>query len=336
MLGEYKFSGDDKVIIIAHWDVDGLSSIAKFKKYISPDADYYIPPIGMYSIPRKDFKFLKDHDILIILDIALQDKHIGELKNYLDIPVYVIDHHHHPRRENGIYFDPLMEDGSRFPSNTLLIDYLLRLKHDFITLLGIVGDIGMKIRNLNIMDEFYPILSRYGLDLKDIYKMTLLIDSNHIVNDMPAVYKAVEKIIKYQDDPKLFLEDEEWNRNYILVEKEINKWVVESSAEHIRNIVFLKINSGYYIISRIGRRISDKNPNKVTVIVNTGFFRDFDQIYIRTNNYPINITEVIEYSVSKGYTAGGKDDVMGIIIPKTDTESFLNHIFHSWYGKPPM
>ena len=329
MLGKFKFTGDEKVIIIAHWDADGLSSIAKFKKYISPDADYYIPPIGMYSILREDFNLLKNYNILIILDIALQDEHIGELKNYLGIPVYVIDHHHHPKRENAIYFDPLMEDGTRFPSNTLLIDYLFRLKHDFITLLGVVGDIGMKIRNLNIMDEFYPILSRYGLDLKDIYKIALLIDSNHIVNDMPAVYKAVEKIIRYQDNPKLFLEDEEWNRNYILVEKEINKWVEESSAEHIRNIVFLKINSRYYIISRVGRRISDKNPNKITVIVNTGFFRDFDQIYIRTNNYPINITEVIEYSVSKGYTAGGKDDVMGIIIPKIDTESFLNYIFSS-------
>ena len=96
-------------------------------------------------------------------------------------------------------------------------------------------------------------------------------------------------------------------------------------------IFILKINSRYYIISRVGRRISDKNPDKITVIVNTGFFRDFDQIYIRTNNYPINITEVIEYSVSKGYTAGGKDDVMGIIIPKIDTESFLNYIFSSWY-----
>ncbi len=319
---------DKKVMLISHWDTDGLSSIAKFKIYISPNAEYYIPPIGVYSIPEKDFKLFKGYDTIIILDIALQDMNIGELRKYLGIPIYVVDHHYHPKRNNAIYLDPPMEDGSRYLSNTLLIDHLFTLNHDLLTLLGIVGDIGMKIIHLDIINNFHSVLNKYDLNIKDIYKTSLLIDSNHIVNEHSAVYRAVEKIIMNRENPKVFLNDEEWVRNYNRVEKEIVKWVDENPVDIIDNKILSTINSSFYIISKVGRRLSNKYPGKVTIVVNGGFFRDYDQVYIRTNEYPYNIHKVIEYSVSQKYVAGGKDDVMGVILPKEDTESFIKYLLN--------
>lgn len=318
---------DNRIILISHWDTDGICSIAKFKININRDADYYIPPIGIYSIPENEFTELKGYDLIVTLDIALQDSHIGILKKSLGKPVYVIDHHHHSMRRNAIYIDPKMENGRSFYSNTLLMDHVFKLRHDFLTLLGVVGDIGLKTSGLEIYGELSPLLQKHTLNLEDVYKMTLLIDSSHIVNDRSAVKEAVNKILNYVEDPRMILEDRDFNKHYKLVERELDKYIKKSPLEENDVFNILKIDSRYYIISRIGRILSDKYPNKITIIINTGFFKEYNQIYIRSNNYNIDIHEIIDYTVSKGYVSGGKNMVMGIILPKEDTDSFLNYLF---------
>ena len=63
--------------------------------------------------------------------------------------------------------------------------------------------------------------------------------------------------------------------------KEIEKQL-RYHNEEINGVIFKKINTPYNIISTITRKIA-WDTGKNTIVVNTGFFDDSDQIYMRSN-----------------------------------------------------
>ncbi len=320
---DFTFLSDKAILILGHWDADGICSTVKFRQYINKDAEYYTPPIGSYTVPMGEFSYLSGFDYIVVLDIAVRDDNLGDIADATDSDILVLDHHFHLSRENAIYIDPSMENGERFYSNTLLLDHLLEKDMDILTVLGLVGDLGMKIREKDIFIEASKVLEENRLSLEDVYKIVLLIDSNHIVNDRNAVKEAVEKISGYLDDPRMMLEDSDWLNRYEDAIAEINRLSSDDGLERGSKWIYKEFSSNYYIISRVGRRISSRYRGLVTIVVNKGFFPRHAQVYIRTNQFPLETYRLINYALSKGYVAGGKDTVMGAIVPKDDLDAFI-------------
>ena len=63
---------------------------------------------------------------------------------------------------------------------------------------------------------------------------------------------------------------------------------------------------------------------KNTLVINTGFFDDKDQIYMRSSSK--NAEPMIQRGKSLGFKCGGKKEVLGAIVPKDKTESFVEEI----------
>ena len=81
-----------------------------------------------------------------------------------------------------------------------------------------------------------------------------------------------------------------------------------------------RLDTHYSIISQVTRRLA-WDTGKDTVVINTGFFKDQDQFYSRSNI--VDMQPLIESAKEHGFNAGWKKDVIGAIIPKAETESFL-------------
>ena len=86
--------------------------------------------------------------------------------------------------------------------------------------------------------------------------------------------------------------------------------------------IILEIDTSYNIISAITRKLARENRDKLVVVINRGFFKDRDQIYIRGKN----VIRFIESARNEGYSAGGKRNVAGITLPKEKTDSFIEKI----------
>ena len=59
------------------------------------------------------------------------------------------------------------------------------------------------------------------------------------------------------------------------------------------------------------------------MVLNTGFFKDMDQIYVRSGK---NLQPLIQQGKMLGYRCGGKTEVLGAVVPKEKTESFIHEI----------
>ena len=82
------------------------------------------------------------------------------------------------------------------------------------------------------------------------------------------------------------------------------------------------MHTPYNIISTVTRKIFWET-GKTTVVVNTGFFKGFDQIYVRNNK---SLQGLIEKGKYLGFKCGGKREVFGAIVPKNKTEDFMTQI----------
>jgi hypothetical protein len=83
-----------------------------------------------------------------------------------------------------------------------------------------------------------------------------------------------------------------------------------------------RIHTKFNIISTVTRKIA-WDSGKDTVVLNTGFFKDMDQIYVRSGK---NLQPLIQQGKMLGYRCGGKTEVLGAVVPKENTEMFVQEI----------
>ena len=75
-------------------------------------------------------------------------------------------------------------------------------------------------------------------------------------------------------------------------------------------------------VETITRKIAWES-GKNTIVLNGGFFKDKDQLYVRSNK---NVKPLIKRGKSLGFKCGGKKEVLGAIIPKNKTDCFVEEI----------
>ena len=313
---------EGKGVLIHHWDADGICSTRLLLEHLSnKNIINKTPELGNYYLTEKELDNYSKYDFVIVADMSFPKNNI--LKLAKNAQVIIFDHHLGEQIKEVFHHNPVIKgkNPDEYPSASWIINSFLSNNVNLFALLGIVGDHEQRIKNNG---PFYKAITNFcknnNLNFDDMLKMVYLLDSNYKIGDKNAVEQAPYLILRY-NSAKYILENHQWNKNLTKLNEEITKQL-EKPAEKINGIILKKINTSYNIISTITRKVAWVE-GKNTVVINTGFFDDKDQIYMRSKK---NAEPMIQKGKALGFKCGGKKEVLGAIVPKDKTDSFVQEI----------
>ena len=311
-----------KGLLIHHWDTDGISSAKLLLEKLSDkEVINKTPTLGNYYLTDEELESYSKYDFVFVADMNLPEDNILRLAKNSEVMIF--DHHLGKEIKQVFHHNPIIkgEDPNKYPSASWIINDFLGNDVNLSALLGIVGDHEQKIKGNvffnKIIDDF---CRKNDLVFDDLLRMVYLLDSNYKLGDKKAVENAPH-ILLNNDSSKEILENEQWNDNYVKLEEEMTKQL-NMPADEKNGTILKKINTQYNIISTITRKVA-WSSGKNAVVVNTGFFDDRDQIYVRSDK---NAEPIIKRGKELGFKCGGKKEVLGAIVPKEKTTSFVNEI----------
>jgi len=313
-----------KGLLIHHWDADGITSAKLMLEHLKgKDITNITPTLGNYFLTEEKLDKYQNYDFVIIVDMNLPKENIEILSKNADLMIF--DHHLGPEIKTVFHHNPIIkgENPDEYPSASWIVNDYLKNDVNLFALLGIVGDHEQKIKN---NPKFWQIIQNFcikkNLTFEDLHKMVYLLDSNYKIGDKEAVEKAPHILLNIQSGEEI-LKNEPWNKNLKNIDSEMNK-ILDSPSEQIADLdlIFKKINTSYNIISTITRKVS-WSTGKNTLVINTGFFKDKDQIYMRSKK---NTESLIKRGKELGLKCGGKKEVIGAIVPKEKTNMFIKEI----------
>jgi single-stranded DNA-specific DHH superfamily exonuclease len=309
-------------LLIHHWDTDGMCAARLILGYLKDkNIDNRTPQLGNYFLTEKELEEYSKYDYIIVADMAIPEENI--LKLAKNAKIMIFDHHLQPEIKQVFHHNPVIkgEDPNKYPSASWIVNDYLKNPLNLFALLGIVGDHEKKIENNK---EFYQKINEFckenNITFDDMLKMVYLLDTNYKLGDKKAVEQAPHILLTYNTANDI-LTNKTWNDNFTKLEKEI-KNQLEKPANEIDGTILKKINTPYNIISTITRKVA-WSSGKNTLVINTGFFEDKDQIYMRSSK---NAEPMIKRGKDLGFKCGGKKEVLGAIVPKDQTDSFVEEI----------
>jgi hypothetical protein len=318
MFEELKGSG----VLIHHWDTDGICSARLLLERLSDKSIVNkTPELGNYFLTDQELTTYSSCDFVIIADMALPEDNIHRLAKHAKVVIF--DHHLQQPIQGVFHCNPIGkgENPDLHPSASWIVNEYLGNPVNMYALLGIIGDYEQRIQ---ANKEFYHRISEFCEEQRftfdELLQMVYLLDSNYKVGDRKTVEEAPHLLLEYTDARRI-LQNVRWKNNLILLENEISKWVTVPGEER-QGILLKRIHTGYNIISTVTRKIFWAT-GKDTVIVNTGFFKENDQIYVRSSK---NLQPLIQQGKTLGYRCGGKTEVLGAVVLKERTESFVQEI----------
>jgi hypothetical protein len=317
MFDDLKGSG----LLIHHWDTDGICSARLLLEKLPKNVVNRTPVLGQYFLTDEEMTAYASFDYLIIVDMALPEDNIRRLAKKAKILIF--DHHLQQLIDGVFHRNPIAagEDPLLFPSASWIVNEFLGNQVNVFALLGVVGDHEKRIQsNKEFFLKITDFCSKQHLSFDDLLMMVSLLDSSYKVGDKKAVEEAPHLLLDYPD-ARGILQNVRWRNNLVLLEKEIERYIGGGSEEK-DHVLFRQIHTKYNIISTVTRRIA-WSCGKDTVVVNTGFFKDMDQIYVRSSK---NLQPLIQQGKMLGYRCGGKTEVLGAVVPKEKTEWFLKEI----------
>jgi hypothetical protein len=308
-------------VLIHHWDTDGICSARLLLEKLPKNVVNKTPVLGNYFLTEEELTAYSSNDFVIVVDMALPEDNINRLAKHGKVLIF--DHHLQQPIPGVVHHNPIGkgEDPQLYPSASWIVNDFLGNPVNMFALLGIVGDHEKRIQTNK---AFYSkitdfcIKERFAFD--ELLMVVYLLDSNYKVGDRKAVEEAPHLLLEYKD-PQRILQNVRWKNNLISLEKEIVKYI-DAPYEEKQNILLKRIHTKFNIISTVTRRIA-WNLRKDTVVVNTGFFKDMDQIYVRSGK---NLQPLIQQGKMLGYRCGGKTEVLGAVVPKEKTEMFVQEI----------
>ncbi len=311
-----------KGILIHHWDTDGICSARLLLEHLyNKDIINKTPELGNYYLTKEELENYSKYNFVIVADMSLpKDDILGLAKN---AQLMIFDHHLGKVIKQVFHNNPVIKgkNPDDYPSASWIINDFLGNKVNLFAVLGIVGDHEQKIKNNK---KFYEIINDFcknnNLTFEDMLKMVYLLDSNYKLGDKKIVEEAPHLLLK-NGTSDFILNNKKWNENFNKLNQEIERQL-GMPEDDINGIILKKINTSYNIISTVTRKIA-WNSGKNTVVINTGFFDDMNQIYVRSKK---NAEPIITRGKSLGFKCGGKKEVLGAIVPKDKTESFVKEI----------
>ena len=319
MLDDLKGKG----LLIHHWDTDGITSakllIEKLGKKIVVNKT---PILGNYFLTAEEIEECKGFDFIIVADMSLPKENILKLNEQTN-KVLIFDHHLGEVIKEVFHHNPIIkgENPDLFPSASWIVNDYLNNDINLFSILGIIGDHEEKIKkNPKFKDIIDNYCKKNNLKFEDLHKMVYLLDSNYKIGDKKAVENAPLFLLE-NDRPDDILRNKTWNENYDNLNKEMEKQL-KIPEEKIDSILLKKISTPYNIISTITRKVAWET-GKNTIVINTGYFDDKDQLYVRSTK---TAEPMIKRGKELGLKCGGKKEVLGAIVPKNMTDSFVNEI----------
>ncbi len=311
-----------KGLLIHHWDTDGICAACLIlKKLKDKDIINKTPILGNYYLTEDEIEEYQKFDFIFIVDMSLPEDNVVKLAE--KSKVFIFDHHLGKEIKGVYHNNPIIKGGNpdEYPSASWIVNDFLGNDVNLYSLLGIVGDHEQKIKK-NM--RFYGIINDFcmkeNIIFDELLRICYHIDSNYKLGYKKSVEEAPHILLEYHSANQI-LDNKIWNENYNNLNNEISKQL-ENIGDEIEGIIFKKIDTSYNIISTITRKIA-WDSGKNTMVLNTGFFKDKDQLYVRSIK---NIESMIERGKSLGYKCGGKKEVLGVILPKGKTESFVNEL----------
>jgi single-stranded DNA-specific DHH superfamily exonuclease len=313
---------DGKGLLIHHWDTDGICSARLLLERLSgKDIVNRTPELGNYYLTEEEVKKYSKFDFVIVVDMTLTEDNINKLAKNANVMVF--DHHLGKVYKNAFHHNPVIkgENPDDYPSASWIVNDYLGNDVNLFAILGIIGDHEQKIKNndkfMKIIDVF---CKKNNITFEDLHNMVYLLDTNYKIGDKGAVEQAPHQLLKIQKAEEIS-NNQKWNQNLNNINSEMNK-ILGAPGEEINNIIIKKINTSYNIISTITRRVA-WDSGKNTVVINTGFFVDRNQIYMRGKK---DAAPIIQRGKELGFKCGGKKEVLGAIVPKDKSESFVEEI----------
>jgi single-stranded DNA-specific DHH superfamily exonuclease len=310
-------------LLIHHWDTDGVCSARLLLEKLPQNTVNKTPVLGNYFLTEEELIAYSSYNFIIITDMALPEEHILRLAKKSKILIF--DHHLQTLIPGVMHHNPVSQgkNPAEYPSASWIVNTYLGNPVSLFALLGIVGDHEKRIQTNtvfhNIMNDF---CGKHQLNFENLLSMVYLLDSSYKIGDQKAVEKIPRQLLDFTDGTQI-LQNKQWQKNLRLLETEIEKYSNEP-FEEINHVLLKRIHTKYNIISTVTRKIA-WSSGKDTVVVNTGFFNDMDQIYVRSKK---DLQPLIQQGKSLGYRCGGKKEVLGAVLPKDKTESFVQNILH--------
>jgi single-stranded DNA-specific DHH superfamily exonuclease len=311
-----------KGLLIHHWDTDGICSAKLILEVLSgKDITNKTPELGNYYLTEDELEEYSKYDYVIVADMSLPENNILKLAE--NAKVMIFDHHLGKVIDKVYHHNPVIkgENPDKYPSASWIVNDFLGNEVNLFALLGVVGDHEQKIKNnQEFYDKIIDFCNKNDLSFEDLLKMAYLLDSNYKLGDKRTVEKAPHMLLENGTASDI-LNNKVWNENLNKLNDEITS-ILEKPSDEVGEIILKKIDTPYNIISTITRKIAWES-GKNTVVVNSGFFENKDQIYMRSTK---NAEPMIQRGKSLGFKCGGKKEVLGAIVPKEKTDSFLQEI----------
>ena len=314
---------DGKGLLIHHWDTDGICSAKLMLNYLGDKIKTNITPtLGNYFLTDEELEECKGFDFVIVVDMSLPEQNILKLAETAE--VFIFDHHLGNVNNQVFHHNAVIkgENPDKYPGASWIVNDYLKNDINLYAILGIIGDHEQKIKNnprfSTIIDEF---CNTHNLSFDELHKMTYLLDSNYKKGDKKSVEQAPYYLIDHPG-PYNILNNETWKRNLVELDEEINR-ILGESIEKTDSIIMKTLHTKSNIISTITRKLAWSN-NQDAVVINKGYFDNEDQLYVRTVNN--DMQPMIQKGKEYGFKCGGKKEVLGAILPKEKTESFVQEI----------
>jgi single-stranded DNA-specific DHH superfamily exonuclease len=309
--------------LIHHWDTDGICSAAIIlKRFKETDIENWTPTLGAFYLTDDQIEWASNYNFVFVVDMALPEENLRSISKKTQ--VFHIDHHHQRPLDFLNHYNPVAkgESTENYPSNTWVIKELFNLDISLYVVLGFIGDRENKIKD---DERFWRITQQFcseqGLSFDELVELVRLIDSNYKVGDKTAVEEA-PRLLQDNESPSYIKSMKKWNDNLQLFNTKMDE-ILSQPPEEIRGTLIKKLDTKFAVISAVTRNIA-WNTNRNTIVINTGFFSDKDQLYSRSSTHDMH--PLITSAKKQGFNSGGKTDVIGAIIPKDKTENFVEEI----------
>jgi hypothetical protein len=311
-----------KGLLIHHWDTDGICSATLLLDHLKEkNITNKTPILGNFFLTQQELQQYQQYDFVIIADMSLPKENILALATHAQVCIF--DHHLGPVISEVFHHNPIIkgENPNHNPSASWIVNTYLKNPVNIFALLGVIGDHEKRIlQNEMFMKIINDFCSKNNLSFDDLLHMVYLIDSNYKKGDRAEIESMPQYFMNLSNYSDI-LTHPTWMKNLKEINNEINQQL-KSPSQQINGLIYKKIHTSFSIISTITRQISWETK-KDTIVVNTGFFEDSYEVYVRSSK---DLTPMIALGKSLGFKCGGKKEVLGAIVPKNQTESFIKEI----------
>ncbi|MDG6225886.1 MAG: DHH family phosphoesterase [Candidatus Thermoplasmatota archaeon] len=309
------------MLIIHHWDTDGICSAAKIVRIFKPE--HFInmtPEIGEFEFDEGMITAMRNEKgPIFVLDL--------NITKGLDLPgadITFIDHHQPQDQIPGVRQVNPVKDGANqadYPSCSTVVSETYS-SWDDLSVLGAFGDVGIKALD-------HPLLKRAfassGRDPEEFQRAVRLLDSSYVVGDKDSVEASVRAL----DDIDRLLEDPGLNANVERI-RDAMRDVFDAGIMHGR-VMVLDFEHRFNIISKLARKAVSKEGCDAALAIN----RDFNgraQTYLRIRDpSTMDMGGLIRRLKAMGFNAGGKDDVVGVVHGRERVEELRDLMFKEIY-----